>query len=158
MAWYARRRPDLRWSHNMVAMPEKMVARAIMLKKLKRQTLVLLVRKKSEPHTYELPGGRRKRTEKWIEALTRELYEELGVRINPKACVKWGNGRMRTTHDAGTSVQVVLYKITAIGRVRPKSEIIECRWIPLSDLAMYPLERKTKIILWLYYRFGQGSR
>lgn len=142
----------------MVVAPEKMVARAVVLRKQKRQTFVLLVRKKSEPHTYELPGGRRKRTEKWIEALTRELYEELGVRINTKFCVKWGNGRMRTSHDAGTSVQVVLYKITAIGRVRPKSEIIECRWIPLSGLSRYPLERKTKIILWLYYRFGQGSR
>jgi ADP-ribose pyrophosphatase YjhB (NUDIX family) len=142
----------------MVTTPEKMVARAVILKRQRRQTLVLLVRKKTEPHTYELPGGRRKRTEKWIEALTRELYEELGVRLNTKTCSKWGNGRMRTTHDSGTSVQVVLYKITDVGRVRPKSEIIECRWIPLADLARYPLERKSKIILWLYYRFGQGSR
>jgi 8-oxo-dGTP diphosphatase len=142
----------------MPAKPEKMVARAIIEKKRRKQWYVLLVRKKSEPTTWELPGGQRKVHEKWLSALARELDEELRLIVTPQQCRHWGNGQMRTTHDHTKQVRVRLYTLTPKGRLRAQNEILEYRWVLAEELSYIALERKTKIILWLYYRFGGGSR
>jgi 8-oxo-dGTP pyrophosphatase MutT (NUDIX family) len=142
----------------MAARPEKMVARAIIEKKRKKKVFVLLVRKKSEPDTWELPGGQRKVREKWLSALARELYEELRLRDPLEGWGLWGSGKIRTTHDHTKQVNVRLYTLTYKGRLRAQNEILEYRWIPIAELSRTALERKTKIILWLYYRFGGGSR
>ena len=63
----------------------KMVARAIILKRKQKITYVLVVKKQSEPETFELPGGQRKKSEKWVTALIRELFEELNIHIVPTA-------------------------------------------------------------------------
>lgn len=141
----------------MPAIPDKMVARAFITKTTKNDIFVLLVRKEAEPDTFELPGGRRKPRERFVDALVRELYEELRVRVSPTDCRKWGQGVLRTTHDHDRGVKVMVYTIGKIGRIKVKNEIIEYRWVSLRNLANTPLERKTKIILWLYFRFGGGS-
>lgn len=142
----------------MAARPEKMVARAIIEKKRKKTEFVLLVRKKSEPDTWELPGGQRKAREKWLSALARELDEELRLQGPLQQCRYWGNAKMRTTHDHTKQVHVRLYTLTHKGRLRAHNEILEYRWVPVAELSHIALERKTKIILWLYYRFGDDSR
>lgn len=136
---------------------QKMVARGLLLKRTRKITYVLLVKKKSEPETYELPGGGRKQNEKWLQALIRELYEELNITVSSSVCKKLGEGILRTSHDHTETIRVVLYKITTKGRMKAKNEIIEYKWFPLHDLSSVPLERKTKIMLWLYSRFGGGS-
>ena len=139
------------------AKSQKMVARAIMLKRQRKSTNVLLVRKKDEPDTWELPGGRRKFRERWLDALIRELREELNLKVQVGQCQKWGQGKMQTSHDHTETIRVVLYTVTAKGRKKAKNEILEYIWVPLHNLSSVPLERKTKIMLWLYFRFGGGS-
>jgi 8-oxo-dGTP pyrophosphatase MutT (NUDIX family) len=140
----------------MPTITDKMVARALITKKIRRKLHVLLVRKEAEPTTYELPGGRRKTRERFIDALVRELYEELNLRVPASVCRKWGRGVLRTTHDHDRSVTVMVYTINKVGRVKAKSEIIECRWVAMNELLTIPLERKTKLLLWLYFRFGNS--
>ena len=138
----------------MLAITEKMVARAIITKQKQGQIFVLLVRKQREPHTFELPGGRRKRDERFVDALIRELYEEVNLKVSPKDCQQWGHGMFRTTNDPSRDVRTHVYTISGKGNLKAKNEIIECRFVSLDRLTHVPLERKTKIILWLYFRFG----
>jgi 8-oxo-dGTP pyrophosphatase MutT (NUDIX family) len=131
-----------------------MVARGLLLKRTRKITYVLLVKKKNEPLTFELPGGGRKRSEKWLEALIRELREELNIIVSASACKKWGEGVLRTSHDHTESIRVVLYTVIAKGRMKAKNEILEYKWVPLHDLSSVSLERKTKIMLRLYSVFN----
>ncbi len=137
---------------------DKMVARAIIIRRKRGKTYILLVRKQNEPDTFELPGGRRKHRETFVQALIRELFEEVNLRVNQKDCFKWGAGVMRTTHDHGRSVRVQIYRVTATGRTKAKNEIIECQYVDIKKLVETNLERKTKIILWLYLRFTDSFR
>jgi 8-oxo-dGTP pyrophosphatase MutT (NUDIX family) len=131
----------------------KMVARAIIRKTRKKKTYVLLVRKVSEPDTWELPGGRRKWKESWFQSLFRELKEELGVTIAELQCEFWQEVVMATTHDSNTTVRIRVYAVELAPRKRPKAqnEIIEYRWVALDKLATLPLERKTKILLDMFF-------
>ena len=141
----------------MIRKPQRLVARGLMLKRVRKITYVLLVKKANEPDTYELPGGGRKLYEKWVAALIRELHEELSITVLSHECKKWCTGVLRTSHDHTETVKVVLYTVRHKGRLKAKNEIIEIRWVALHDLSNLPLERKTKILLWLYFRFGGGS-
>jgi ADP-ribose pyrophosphatase YjhB (NUDIX family) len=134
-----------------------MIARGLILKRVRKMPHVLLVKKINEPETYELPGGVRKRNERWIDALIRELHEELNLTVTGAMCKKWGEGILRTSHDHSKTIRLVLYTVQQKGRMKAKNEITEFRWVALHDLSKVPLERKTKIILWLYFRFGGGS-
>lgn len=136
---------------------QRMIARGLITKRVRKITYVLLVKKVSEPDTYELPGGGRKRNEKWLAALMRELHEELGIVVSGNSYRKWGAGILRTSHDHSESISVVLYTVLYKGRLKAKNEITEFKWVALHDLSNVALERKTKIMLWLYFRFGAGS-
>ena len=131
----------------------RMVARAIIRKTRKKKTYVLLVRKASEPDTWELPGGQRKWKESWFLALLRELEEELGITIAEVLCEFWREVLLTTTHDSSKTVRIRVYAVELAPRQRPRarSEIIECRWVTLTELATLPLERKTKILLWQFF-------
>jgi ADP-ribose pyrophosphatase YjhB (NUDIX family) len=134
-----------------------MIVRGLLTKRVRKITYVLLVKKINEPDTYELPGGGRKRNEKWVTALIRELHEELNISVAGNDCRKWGEGILRTSHDPAETIRVALYAVRYKGRLKAKNEITEFKWVALHDLSNVPLERKTKIILWLYFRFGGGS-
>jgi 8-oxo-dGTP pyrophosphatase MutT (NUDIX family) len=135
----------------------RMIARGLLIKQVRNITYVLLVKKITEPDTYELPGGGRKQHEKWVAALIRELREELHISVSLSMCKKWGEGILRTSHDHTESIRVALYTVRHKGRLKAKNEILEYRWVALHELSNVPLERKTKIMLWLYFRFGTGS-
>jgi ADP-ribose pyrophosphatase YjhB (NUDIX family) len=134
-----------------------MIARGLLTKQVRKITYVLLVKKIHEPDTFELPGGGRKRNEKWIAALIRELREELDISVGTHECKKWGEGILRTSRDPSETIRVALYNVQHKGRLKAKNEITEYKWVALHDLSIVPLERKTKIMLWLYFRFGGGS-
>jgi ADP-ribose pyrophosphatase YjhB (NUDIX family) len=88
----------------------------------------------------------------------RELHEELNISVSEKQCQNCGHGVLRTTHDHTVGVKVVLFEVSHSGRMKAKNEILDFRWVKLTDLPLVPLERKTKILLWLYFRFGGCSR
>ena len=134
-----------------------MIARGLLTKRIRKISYVLLVKKINEPDTYELPGGGRKRNEKWFAALIRELHEELTIVVSGNDCKKWGEGILRTSHDHSETIKVVLYSVRYKGRLKARNEITEYKWVAVPDLSKVPLERKTKILLWLYFRFGGGS-
>ncbi len=135
--------------------PLKEVSRVIALFGKK----VLLVEKESMPGLFELAGGQRKRREGKKAAALRELKEETGLTVVPKALKRWGHGTLTTTHDSGVRVAVTVYVLVLDAKtakeVRPRHEITRCRWLTLPKLLSDPrIERKTGLILRLYHVFS----
>src|SRR5690625_2516993 len=61
------------------------------------------------PHWWELPGGKIEPTETPLAAVERELYEELGIRIEPQRATHW---HTLTHHYPRGTVILELFIIT----------------------------------------------
>ncbi len=113
---------------------------------------ILLTEKEAAPGLLELPGGQRKHNEGLKAAALRELKEETGLVATPKQLRRWGHATLTTTHDAGARVLVTIYVLQldakGVKPVRPRNEIVRCRWRALPKLLTDPaVERKSGLIL-----------
>jgi 8-oxo-dGTP diphosphatase len=83
---------------------------------------------------WEFPGGKLEPGEDAVSALTRELYEELGIRIGatrPCATVPW--------RGAGRALELIGLKVLHWqGEPEPR-EHSELAWVRTRDLARYPM-------------------
>lgn len=72
----------------------------------------LLLEKRRDSDTWGLVGGGVKKKEEPVQAITREIYEELGLRINPKDLKKLGvygePGRIAAYRDGSVWRMVVV--------------------------------------------------
>ncbi len=94
---------------------------------------VLSTRSKGKK-TYYIPGGKRENGEADREALTREIYEELNVRILPQSLQYIGLFEAQAHGKRpGTMVGMTCYFADYQGELRPSSEIEEIRWLKHSD-------------------------
>lgn len=86
-----------------------------------RRLLVTLSRGKD---TWYIPGGKREQGESDIEALTREVKEELAVDLKPETIEKY-NVFEAPAHGKpeGTFVQMTCYMAEYKGSISPSSEI-----------------------------------
>jgi len=84
---------------------------------------------------YYLPGGKREPGETDIEALQREIEEELSVRLKPETISHFGTFEAQA-HGKAEGVKVVMACYTADfeGELRPASEIEELAWLAYEDL------------------------
>jgi 8-oxo-dGTP diphosphatase len=101
-----------------------------------RDDRVLAVRKKGTA-IYMLPGGKREPGEGDIEALTRELAEELGVRLT--SAEKLGTFQALAANEPGAKVRSDVYRVTVEGRPTPGAEIADMLWIEPGDPGEAPL-------------------
>lgn len=104
----------------------------------------LLVRKRGT-QAFMQPGGKIDAGEQPLEALARELHEELNVRIEPSQAVYLGRFSAPAANEPGFTVQAELFQVHIDVPVTPAAEIEEVRWIdPAGDggLHLAPLTRE----------------
>ena len=93
---------------------------------------MLLVRKRGTT-AYMLAGGKLDAGETALEALRREIMEELGCGISGPAR-PLGRYSAPAANEAGHVVQAELFAVTLDGEIRPAAEIEEAVWHDPGDL------------------------
>ena len=101
----------------------------------------LLVRKRGT-QAFMQPGGKIAQGETALEALARELLEELGCQIRAQRAL--GRFRAVAANEADTIVEAELYAVELSGEICPAAEIEELRWHHPDEAATFPLAPLTR--------------
>jgi 8-oxo-dGTP diphosphatase len=103
----------------------------------------LLVRKRGT-QAFMQPGGKIESHEQPIEALIRELHEELGIVLDPLHPVYLGQFSAPAANEPGFEVRCELFRVQISEDVQPAAEIEEVVWVDRhshSALHLAPLTR-----------------
>ncbi len=103
----------------------------------------LLVRKRGTL-AFMQPGGKIDGEEAPVEALCRELAEELGLTVTPDELDYLGRFTAPAAHEPGWVVVAELFQLAVTGDIRVQAEIAEARWVlpaAMPDIALAPLTR-----------------
>jgi uncharacterized protein (TIGR00730 family) len=112
---------------------------------------VLLVRKRGT-RAFMQPGGKLQDLEPHLDALERELREELSCSIQPGSPAFLGTFTAPAANETGYLVEATLYRVKLVGTVSAASEIEEIIWLdpdkpneielaPLTSRCALPLAR-----------------
>lgn len=104
---------------------------------------VLLVRKRGTT-AFMQPGGKLDAGEDDISALSREISEELGCRLDLTSVRPLGAFDAVAANEPGFRVKAILYHADVTGAVTPSREIDEAIWIDPAapgDIHLAPLTR-----------------
>lgn len=103
---------------------------------LDSQDRLLLVRKRGT-RALMLPGGKREADESPLEALQRELWEELQLRLETSALKPLGRFRAPAANEADTWVDAEIFVARLPHAVEAAAELEELAWLapgePLPD-------------------------
>lgn len=89
---------------------------------------LLLVRKRGT-RAFMLPGGKREPGESPLQAVQRELQEELGLRLPASALTPLGSFQAVAANEANTRVQAQVYVAALPHPVAPAAELEELSWL-----------------------------
>ena len=125
--------------------PTLHIAAAILLNE-RRQ--LLLVRKGGTT-AFMQPGGKVDPGEQPLEALIRELQEELGLVITAEAATFLGNYQAPAANEPGFRVECALYQVImrAGDQAVPAAEIEEAVWITVDEPGDLPLAPLTRDVI-----------
>ncbi len=98
---------------------------------LMRDGAVLLARSKGDRH-FQIPGGKIEPGESDIEALTREVMEELSVALDPARIDFMAAFEAPAAGRPDTLLELRLYVAATPGEPRASSEIEALHWQPLT--------------------------
>lgn len=105
---------------------------------------ILLVRKRGTT-AFMQPGGKLEPSESEIEALQRELTEELGWSVAAQQIERVGTYSAVAANEAETVVRATLFIIHTDQRATANAELAEVRWVSPSaarSLELAPLTRE----------------
>lgn len=98
-----------------------------------REGKLLSTRSKGRTRYY-IPGGKREAGESDFEALSREIQEELTVRLVESSMTFTGIFQAQAdSHPEGIQVQMTCYQEAYTGTIAPSSEIEEVVWLSYAD-------------------------
>jgi 8-oxo-dGTP diphosphatase len=89
---------------------------------------VLLVRKRGTS-AFMQPGGKLNTGESDVAALSREIIEELGCRIDQRSACPVGVFECAAANEPGFTVRAKVYAIEIEGTVTPQAEIEQLVWV-----------------------------
>nr|WP_284255556.1 NUDIX domain-containing protein [Pseudolysinimonas kribbensis] len=109
----------------------------------------LVVRKRGT-ELFMQAGGKVEPGESALEALTRELREELELELDADQAEYLGIFRAPAAHESDTIVSAAVFAVAAADGLQPHGEIEELRWITSldTDLPLAPLTRDELLPLW----------
>jgi 8-oxo-dGTP diphosphatase len=123
--------------------PHKVIKIVAAMAMHKDQARILLVRKRGTK-AFMQPGGKREAGETDLQALSREIREELGCDIALPGAEYLGEFSAAAAHEHGYRVEAKLYRVSLIGEPKPAAEIEEAIWIwpdKPGDIELAPLTR-----------------
>jgi len=83
--------------------------------------------------TWYIPGGKRENGESDIDALSREIKEELSVKLTPESIKKFGVFEAQAHgHPEGTIVRMTCYTAEFTSELKAASEIEKFEFFPYS--------------------------
>lgn len=132
------------------------VAAAILMDSSER---MLVVRKKGSRYFMQ-PGGKIDAGETPVQALHRELLEEIAVGVEPEDMTFRGIFREQAANEPDTTVVAHVFSARIDASIRPQAEIEEALWLSLDgtkpdiDLAMLT----ENLLLPLAVRLASGKR
>ena len=86
-----------------------------------------------------LPGGKLDNGESALDALAREIEEELGCALDRPTCSPLGIYRAPAANEPGFTVEAELFAVSLIGEPAASGEIEELSWLDPDSEAPYPL-------------------
>lgn len=99
---------------------------------------ILLVRKRGTS-VFMQPGGKYEPGETAAETLSRELHEELGLRIAPDELEPLGDFRADAANEAGAVVEAAVLRAHPAGPLAVGAEIAELRWVHPDEFGAVPV-------------------
>lgn len=115
------------------------------------QGRTLLVRKRGT-QAFMQPGGKIDAGESPVQALVRELHEELGLRVDPDQTVHLGQFSAPAANEPGFEVRAELFRVDSAEAVAPAAEIEEVRWLAADQAVALELAPLTRDLILPLYR------